>query len=204
MCRDGRLRSATLSRNGRSCVLRFLALLVLLAPGAAFAAPWRLSPETTVVVDVDWQGARIPVRFPTVAGEIEFDERDPAAARATIAVGTRDVVTGIPPADLLARSEGYLAAERFPQILFVLDRLVRTSPSTAEVSGRITFRGVTRPIGFEAVVFRFGPAADDPARFEAGFTLTGAIDRTAFGSTGGLPAVAAVLPVRIRLLMTSR
>ena len=29
------------------------------------------------------------------------------------------------------------------------------------------------------------------------------IDRTAFGSTGGVPDVASVLPVRIHLLMTS-
>ena len=37
----------------------------------------------------------------------------------------------------------------------------------------------------------------------AGFDLTGRIDRTDFGSTGGLPEVAAVLPVHIRLLMHS-
>ena len=52
-------------------------------------------------------------------------------------------------------------------------------------------------------MIRYGPAQDDPDRFEAGFDLTGSIDRTAFGSTGGLPQVAAVLPVRIRLVMHS-
>ena len=73
---------------------------------------------------------------------------------------------------------------------FRLDRLTPTSKQTAEVAGRLTLRGVTRPIAFEARVIRFGPAADDPDRFEAGFDLAGAIDRTAFGSTGGLPEVA--------------
>ena len=43
-----------------------------------------------------------------------------------------------------------------------------------------------------------------PSRFEAGFNLTGSLDRTDFGSTGGLPDVAAVLPVHIRLLMSSK
>ena len=86
---------------------------------------------------------------------------------------------------------------------FRLDRLTPTSKQTAEVAGRLTLRGVTRPVAFEARVIRFGPAADDPDRFEAGFDLTGAIDRTDFGSTGGLPEVAAVLPIRIRLLMHS-
>jgi polyisoprenoid-binding protein YceI len=63
---------------------------------------------------------------------------------------------------------------------------------------------VTRPVRFEAQVFAYGPAKDDPQRFEAGFDLTGQIDRTDFGSNGGLPEVSALLPVHIRLLMTSR
>jgi hypothetical protein len=62
---------------------------------------------------------------------------------------------------------------------------------------------VTRPVNFQAKVFAYGPAKDDPGRFEAGFDLSGSVDRTAFGSTGGLPEVAAVLPVHIRLLMSS-
>ena len=45
---------------------------------------------------------------------------------------------------------------------------------------------------------------DTIARFEAGFDLSGEIDRTRFGSTGGVPDVAAELPIRIRLLMSSR
>ena len=88
--------------------------------------------------------------------------------------------------------------------MFQLDKISQTSKSTAEVDGRITLRGVTRPAVFQAKVFQFGPASDDPARFVAGFDLTGEIDRSKFGSTGGLPDVAAVLPVNIHLVMTSR
>jgi polyisoprenoid-binding protein YceI len=186
-------------------MLRIVVLLVLIAlPGGAAASTWRLAPETSVSVDVLWQGSRVEVRFPALSGEITFDERRPEAASARITVFSGSAATGLAPVDALARSEGYLAAGRFPTITFVLDRLTQTSRSTADIFGRITFRGVTRPIAFEAVVFRYGPAEDDPERFEAGFTLTGAIDRTEFGSTAGLPEVAAVLPIRIRLLMVSK
>jgi len=181
-----------------------LALALLVLPGLAAAAPWRLDPGTTVAVDVRWRDSTVEVRFPTVTGSIDFDADRPERARATISVATRDATTGVAPVDALVRSPGYLAADRFPTIDFRLDRLTRTSKSTAEIVGRITLRGVTRPIGFFAEVFRYGPAEDDPSRFEAGFNLTGSIDRTAFGSTAGLPEVAAVLPVRIRLLMSSR
>jgi polyisoprenoid-binding protein YceI len=68
----------------------------------------------------------------------------------------------------------------------------------------MTLRGVTRPVVFKATVFRYGPASDDPTRFEAGFDIAGVIDRTEFGSTGGLPEVPASLPVRIRLAIRSR
>jgi polyisoprenoid-binding protein YceI len=181
-----------------------LVLLLLLLPGLARAAPWQLDPETSVTVDVAWEGRTVQVRFPTLSGQIDFDADHPDRARATITVASADATTGVAVVDNLVRSRDYLGAAQYPQITFRLDRLTQTSKGTAEVDGRITLRGITRPLGFHAEVFRYGPAPDDPARFEAGFDLSGQIDRTAFGSTGGLPDVAAVLPVHIRLLMRSR
>jgi polyisoprenoid-binding protein YceI len=183
-------------------MVRLLCLLVLL-PGLAAAAPWRLDPATTVAVDVPWEGSTVVVRFPAPTGSIDFDPENPAAARATVTVSARDATTGVPIVDALVKSADYLGAEAWPEMTFRLDRLTPTSRQAAEVAGRITLRGVTRPIVFDARVVRFGPAADDPDRFEAGFDLAGTIDRTAFGSTGGLPQVPAALPIRIRLLMHS-
>ncbi len=180
-----------------------LVLMLWLLPALGWAAEWRLDPATRVVVDVTWQGGVVEVRFPQLSGVIAFDEVRPETARARIVVLTRAAETGVGLVDRLVRSRDYLDADQYPEIVFELDRLDRTSPRTAEISGRITLRGVTRPVTFQARVIRFGPAADGAARFEAGFDLDGAIDRTEFGSTGGLPDVAAVLPVRIRLVMTS-
>ena len=181
-----------------------LILLAALLPAAAVAAPWKLDPATTVTADVGWQGRTVEVRFPTLSGDIDFDQNRPERARASISVAARDATTGVAVVDSLLRSRDYLAADQHPTITFQLDKLTRTSKSTAEVAGRMTLRGVTRPVSFHARVFAYGPASDDPGRFEAGFDLSGSVDRTAFGSTGGVPEVAAVLPVHIRLLMTSR
>jgi polyisoprenoid-binding protein YceI len=181
-----------------------LVLVAALLPAFAAAAPWRLDPATEVTVDVAWQGRVVPVRFPELSGEIDFDAAHPERARATISVATGAATTGAAMVDRLVKSPDYLDVAGFPTITFRLDRLTPVSRTAAEVVGRITLRGVTRPIGFRAEVFRYGPAADDPGRFEAGFDLAGRIDRTEFGSTGGLPEVAAVLPVRIRLMMSSK
>jgi polyisoprenoid-binding protein YceI len=183
-------------------MLKRLMLLLALVPAPGLAAPWQLDPDTAVSVDVPWQGKTVEVRFPTLSGQVDFDADHPDRARATISVAAGDATTGVGVVDTLVRSGDYLAAARYPAITFRLDRLTQTSKSTADIEGQITLRGVTRPLGFHAEVFRYGPAAD--GHFEAGFNLTGSIDRTQFGSTGGLPEVGAVLPVRIRLLMSSR
>jgi polyisoprenoid-binding protein YceI len=186
-------------------MLRCLCLLagLLALPLPAAAAPWKLEPATTVAVDVTWQGRVVTVRFPELDGRIDFDAARPEQAKAAITVAAGAATTGVPIVDRLVRSRDYLDAADYPSIGFRLDRLTQTSKQTAEVAGRITLRGVTKPVAFEATVTRYGPAADDPKRFEAAFDLTGSIDRTEFGSTGGLPEVAAVLPVRIHLSMAS-
>ena len=189
---------------GMSAMLKPLILILALLPLPAVAAPWKLDPGTTVTADVDWEGRVVQVRFPNLSGDIDFDASHPDQARATISVAARDATTGVAVADDLLRGRDYLGVDQYPTITFQLDKLIQTSKQTADVQGRITLRGVTRPLSFKAQVFAYGPAEDDPDRFEAGFDLSGQIDRTDFGSTGGLPYVAAVLPVHIRLLMTSQ
>lgn len=177
-------------------MLRTLFLCLLMTAPSASAAPWALTEKTEIEVLVPWRGLTVRLDFPRYGGIIDFDETAPETATARIEVAAGAVTTGLPPADRVARSEDFLAAERFPVIRFDLDRLVRTSRSTADIFGRITFRGVTRPILFQATVRRFDPGS-------AAFDLEGAIDRTAFGSNGAPGEVPAILPVRIRLDMVA-
>lgn len=181
--------------------LLLLPLLLALAAPPAQAAAWRLDPGTQVVVDVPWRGSVVAVRFPGLRGTITFDEAAPETARARIEVLASGAETGVGVVNALIRGPGYLDADSFPVIAFQLDRLRRLSKSTARVEGRLTLRGVTRPLILDARVFRYGPDPADPGRFQAGFDLTGSIDRTEFGSTGGLPEASARLDLRIRLVM---
>ncbi|MFT4149327.1 MAG: YceI family protein [Paracoccaceae bacterium] len=183
--------------------LLFCAAVCLLA-GPALARPWVMDPASTITVDADWQGTTVPVRFPSFAGTIDFDETKVEATRAAIAVATTDATTGLAPVDALVRSADYLGTANWPRISFRLDKLTQTSKSTADILGQITLRGVTRPITFHARLFRLQPSQEAPQRMEAGFDLTGQIDRTQFGSTGGVPEVAGMLPIRIHLLMRSQ
>ncbi len=181
-------------------------ILALLVPGpAAYAAPWFLIPsETSIEVDVRYQNrSTLTVGFPQFAGAIDFDEKRPQGTRATIQVSSQTIRTGLSILNPIIKSSDYLDARNHPNITFQLDRLQQTSKSTADIFGRITFLGVTRPIAFKANVFRYEPVGEVPGGFEAGFDLSGEFDRREFGNTTGLPDVAAVLPVRIRLLMSN-
>ena len=183
-------------------MLRYLGVFLLLpaliaGSGAAVAETWILDPATTAEASVSWQGKPIAVRFPGLSGEVEFDSRHLDVANATLSVPTGAATTGNPIVDAMMRSPDYLDAAGHPTITFELDKLTRTSDDTADVAGRVTLRGVTRPVRLTAKVIAFGEARAD-------FAITGQIDRRDFGSTAGVPEVAAVLPLDIRLVMTAR
>ena len=178
-------------------MLRAFLLCLLMTAASASAAPWVLTDATKIELLVPWRGLTVRLAFPRYGGIIDFDETAPETAAARIEVASGAVTTGLPLADRVARSEDFLAADRYPIIRFDLDRLVQTSQSTADIYGRITFRGVTRAILFKATVRRYDPGS-------AAFDLEGAIDRAAFGANGAPGDVPAILPVRIRLDMVAR
>ena len=181
------------------------ALMLALLAGPLQAATWYLDKsETEIAVIVGYLGSQVTVNFNTFDGRIEFDDRRPQDAKAVITVSSADVETGLGIVNQMVRSPDYLNAAAYPTITFRLDRLVQTSKSTADIFGTITLLGVSKPVLFKAEVFRYGPSKSDPTLREAGFNLTSQIDRREFGNDTGIPAVSAVLPVRIRLLMRSR
>ena len=187
--------------------MRVLAtILLILLPAFALATPWHLDPSrTSIKVKVGYAGTSgVTVDFRSIGGAIDFDEKHPETARATIKVASQNVETGLGLIDNLVRSRDYLDAKGHPHITFRLDRIEPTSGRTANIHGSITLRGVTRPITFAANVFSFGPRNNAQGVFEAGFDMTGQIDRRDFGSTAGQPQVSTVLPITIRLVMTSK
>lgn len=181
-----------------------LALFCLAAPGAALAAAWQLDPRTTVAASIEWNGNPIEVRFPGLSGDVDFDPEDLTKAKATLTVPAGKATTGNPVVDAMMRSGDYLDAGGHPEITFDLQRLAKTSKDTADVTGTVTLRGVTRPVHLTAKVLAFGPSKADPSVMTADFAISGEIDRSDFGSSAGAPEVSTVLPLDIHLVMTSR
>src|SRR4051794_9509980 len=108
-------------------MLRYLLTALLALPLPAAAAPWKLLPDTTVSVDVGWQGRNVTVRFPQLDGQVDFDQALPEAAKAAMGVAASAATTGVAVVDALVRSRDYLDAADYPTIGFHLDKLTQTS-----------------------------------------------------------------------------
>lgn len=158
----------------------------LCAGGAAFAEPvtYTLDPaHTQVAFSIDRFGYnRVLGRFEDVAGELVLDEANPAnsSVRATIQVASIDA--GNDTRDEHLRAERWLNATAFPTMEFRSTAVRLTGERTAEVTGDLTLLGQTHPVTLNVTLNQIGNAPNNNRR-TAGFSATGAVSRSAFGST---------------------
>jgi len=175
----------------------------LLAAGAASAEPVTstLDPaHTQVAFSIDRFGFnRVLGRFETVAGEVVLDEANPAnsSVRATIQVGSVDA--GHDTRDEHIRGARWLNAEQFPTMEFRSTSVRLTGERTAEVTGDLTLLGQTHPVTLNVTLNNIGPAPNNQ-RQTAGFSATGALNRSAFGSTGAANMIGDSVSIQIEAL----
>lgn len=177
------------------------AFLTLAAP--AGAAPWLVDREASqITFKVGYlNGGNITVEFPDYDMQIDFDPDRPERTRAVITVRAGSVDSRLAPVDDLIRSAAYLDTAHHPTIEFDLQDMQLTSSSTADLTGSITVRGVTRPIALKASLYKLDRSSANPADHVAAFEITGSMDRADFGSTAGAPEIETMLPIRILLEM---
>jgi polyisoprenoid-binding protein YceI len=183
-------------------VSAFLVAFVL-AVAPASARKWAIYQDATfILVDVAYfTGGQVSIRFETVGGDIEFDDRRPAATKAHIIVATNTAQSGLALLDPVVRGPGFLNIQEFPTITFDFDRLEQIGPSNAEISGTIMIFGISRAFEMKAQVVRYRPDEADPADRVISFNLFGKIDRREFGNTTQSGLIEPVLPIRVHLAL---
>lgn len=132
-------------------------------------------------------------RFTGLDGKLTFDPAAPErmSVRATIDPKSIETDFPLPEPDFDGELAGpnWLDAGKHPAITFVSTRVEPTGPATARVTGDLTMRGVTKPVVLEAT-FNGGYAGMDmdPAGSRIGFSAKGALKRSDFGVSYGIPA----------------
>ena len=96
------------------------------------------------------------------------------------------------------KNADFLYIEKFPEISFQSNEIVKTADDRGEVSGDLTILGITKPVTLEVVFNREG-IHPYSKRHVAGFSATGEVKRSDFGMTYGLPGVGDMVSIKIEV-----
>ena len=187
--------------------LKHLALataIALAAPSAALSEPYKLDKSHAhVTFAVGHLGfSTVHGQFRKFDAEIDFDPGNVEATRVNFTIDASSVDTLWDARDKHIRGKDFLDVANHPSITFVTTSVVPTGTETADINGDLTIRGKTLPITLKGTLNKIGPSPFNPAQTIAGFTVTGEIDRTAYGVSYAAPAVSAIVPIRIDLEMS--
>lgn len=129
-------------------------------------------------------------KFATFDATMQLDPANPSAATLEASIDPGSLVVDNPPPGFLDELKGpnFLDAKEHPAMTFKSTKVETTGANTAKVTGDFTFRGVTKPVTLD-VTFNGGYQGhqmDPNARI--GFSAVGALKRSDFGMTYGIPA----------------
>lgn len=169
---------------------------VIAGLGVLFAPAVTRAAQTSYVLDPD--GSNVGFTFylngiaqegtmPVTQAAVTIDPNDLTASTVDVSVSVARARTHFLFATNALKSEGVLDAANHPNVRFVsqsirLGRSGRIS-SGARITGLVTVRGVTKPLTFDADLFRKSGSSAGDLR-ELSVRLTGSIKRSAFGATG--------------------
>ncbi len=175
----------------------------LLAAPAAFAEPVRyvIDPaHTQVAFRIDRFGFNsVLAQFDSVEGELVLDEANPANSSVRAVIQTASISAGHTTRDEHLREPRWLNAAGFPTITFQSTAVRLTSPTTAEVTGNLTLLGQTHPATMQVTLNKIGPQPSNQ-RQAAGFSATGTLNRSVWGSSTGAGAIGDAVRFEIEVL----
>ncbi len=155
--------------------------------GAAPAGAYTLDPaHSSVTMRVSHFGlSYATLRFDKLDATLTYDPAHPEASKLQVTVDPASVDTGDEALNRQIATELFEAG-KYPQIRFVSTTVKPTIEGRGQVTGDLTFHGVTRPVDLDVV---FNGAGQDPQhQTRLGFSANATIQRSQFGVTKYRPA----------------
>src|SRR5438876_2427000 len=125
--------------------------------------------------------------FKNVTGALEFDPATPEQARMSAVIDATTLWSGESQRDAHLKSADFLDVEHHPEITFASERIELLGPADAKVHGRVTIRGVTKPLTLNVHFLGtwqtpwWEDGVDKGPKTRAGFVATTTINRHDFG-----------------------
>lgn len=163
--------------------------LIAISSAASVAEMFKVDPvHSAITFRIKHLGiSYVHGRFNNAAGTIIFDEKTPANSSTKISVNVADIDTFKAERDKHLKSKDFFDAEKYPVISFQGESFKKVGENVYQVSGPLTFHGVTRPTTVE--VRHIGSGFDPWGGFRAGFETSFTIKRSDFGMTHMLGSV---------------
>ena len=163
--------------------------LALGASAPAFAADTYKLDQGHTSVTFQWThfGFSHPSgKFMNADGSVTLDQANPAKSSVEVSFAIAGVATGVPALDKEFQEANWFDAAKYPNATFKSTKVAVTGKTTADVTGDLTIHGVTKPVTLHVTLNNLGK---EMGKDTAGFTATGAINRSDFGIGAYVPAV---------------
>jgi polyisoprenoid-binding protein YceI len=159
-------------------------------PGEVQAGAYRIDPaHSKITWSVDHFGFSTYVgQFGKVEGAVSLDPKAVAASKVDVTIDANSVGTLNPALDAHLKTPDFLDTARFPTASFKATQVKQTGPRTADITGDLTLRGVTRPVTV-AATFNQGGVNSVDRTYSLGFAGKAKIKRTDFGVSAYAPAL---------------
>jgi polyisoprenoid-binding protein YceI len=118
----------------------FAALLSFIAAGAASAQTIDAA-RSSVSATFKQMGVAVEGKFKKVAGQVQYDPANPAAAQAKVDVDVASFDLGDPQYNREVQQKDWFDGARFPAASFVSSSVKAAGTGRLEVSGKLTIKG---------------------------------------------------------------
>ena len=131
-------------------------------------------------------------------GTLTLDPKNVAASKVSIEVPIANVRTGIAALDEHLMKADFFDATKFPKATFVSTGVKADGPTSAEITGNLTIKGVTKPVTLDAEFYGAGKApAMAGGKENVGFVATTTVKRSDFNMGYGVPMVGDNIELKI-------
>jgi polyisoprenoid-binding protein YceI/cytochrome b561 len=152
---------------------------------------WAVSPGSTLGFTTTWGGQEIQGRFDRWTADILFSPQALDRSRVSVSIDPGKVATGDAQRDASIPGADWFDAATHPRASFVAEKFEKTGEGRYVAHGKLTLRGVTRPVDLP---FRL-KIDGDKARM-SGVT---SLDRTAFGVGQGEWQATDQIPAKVKV-----
>ncbi|MGO9983866.1 MAG: YceI family protein [Rhodomicrobium sp.] len=123
------------------------ALISLGSTGEALASEWSVKPEQSQIgFEASGSGYTTKGTIARYRAEIEFDPDEPQQAAVRILLDMTSAATGDPDTDQMLKSGDFFNPAQFPSAQFVARGAKPNGSGRYILDGRLTLRGVTKPV----------------------------------------------------------